>query len=97
MKPIWFKEMNTILKTPPGKPDPECGDLPVHLNGQQSISCWSLGFWDRIQAMIFGKIWIGVSGKKSQPPVWLYCRRTVFKRRPKDAGLANITRGKQIP
>jgi len=97
MKPRPFKEMNKILTTPLDKPEPECGDLPAYVSGDQVISCWRLGFWDKMNAVIFGKIWLGVLGKKSQPPVRLDCCRTIFRKPPKGQGLANITRGKEIP
>jgi hypothetical protein len=80
MKPIPFKEMNKILTTPLGKPEPDCGDLPTYIGGGQIISCWRLDFWDRIRALIFGRIWLGVMGKKTQAPARLDCCRTIFHR-----------------
>ncbi len=80
MKPIPFKEMNKILVIPLGIPVHDIDDLPVFRDGEQVISCWKLGFWDRMNAVIFGKVWLGVLGKKSQPPVRLDCCRTIFQR-----------------
>ncbi len=97
MKPVPFKEMNKLLTPPLGMPETECGDLPAYFGGGQVISCWRLGPWDRIKALIFGRIWLGVMGSKSQPPVRLNCCRTIFGRQPKKNGLSNITRGQEIP
>jgi len=80
-----------------GKSVREIGDLPVFRDGQQIISCWKLNPWDRIKALCFGRVWLGIWGKTTQPPVRLDCCRTIFSRQPKPKGLANVTRGKEIP
>lgn len=79
MKPRPFKEMNKILTAPLGEPDQGIEELPVFRDGQQIISCWKLNPWDRIKALCFGRVWLGVWGKTTQPPVRLDCCRTIFR------------------
>lgn len=81
MKPRPFKEMTKILTAPLGEPDQEIEDLPVFRDGRQIISCWKLSPWDRIKALCFGRVWLGVWGKTTSPPVRLDVCRTIFGRK----------------
>lgn len=57
MKPIKFKECNTIF----AKDQPEYGQLPAFKNKSDQgevISCWNLSIKERIRILLFGKIWL---------------------------------------
>ena len=78
MKPIKFKQANIELQKPKDMTDEECKSLWVYRGATQSISCWKLSFKERLKALLFGKVWLGVAGT-SQPPVWLDCNKDVFE------------------
>jgi hypothetical protein len=79
MTPTEFNEQTTILGKPSGMSDEECGSLPIFSDGNQTISCWKLSLKERLQILIFGKIWVGVVFGKTQPPIWLSSNKTVFQ------------------
>jgi hypothetical protein len=83
LSPIKFPEANKNLLKPQDMTDEECSSLWVFSDGEQCISCWKLTFWQRIQALLFGKIWLSVLFGQTQPPVWLDCSKTVFSK-PKE-------------
>lgn len=78
--PIKFPEANKILTKSSGITDKECKPLWVYSDGEQCISCWKLGWKERIFALIFGNIWLSVLGGQTQPPVWIDSRKTVFEK-----------------
>ena len=78
LQPIKFKESNKVLTKPESMTEDECGNLHVFNNGKQSISCWKLNFKQRLNALLFGKIWLCVYAGHTQPPVWLDCSKTIF-------------------
>ena len=78
MKPTVFEESNVRLLKPESMTDEECGSLDVYTDGEKCISCWEMSFKERLSALIFGKVWLIVISGKTQPPVWLGCRKTVF-------------------
>lgn len=80
MTPQYFPEANINLLKPSSMSDEECGALWVQNDGQESISCWQLTWSERLQALLFGKIWLGVLAGRSQPPVRLWCTLTPFQR-----------------
>ena len=80
MKPIKFKEANKNLMKPSSMTDEECGSLWVYDDGTQCISCWKLNFWQRLNALFRGKIWLSVLGGGTQPPVWLQSYKTPFEK-----------------
>ena len=80
MDPIKFPEANKNLLKPQSMTDEECGSLWVYTDGRQCISCWRLSFIQRLKALFFGRIWLGVLSGYTQPPVWLDCEKTVFKK-----------------
>lgn len=51
MRPIDFKESNSILTKPQNMTDEECSSLNIYTDGTECISCWKLSFKDRIMAL----------------------------------------------
>lgn len=47
------------------------------------MSCWRLTWKERIKALLFGKVWLGVLSGFTQPPVWMVCDKTVFTQEDK--------------
>lgn len=78
MKPINFPESNCVLSKPKDMTDEECGHLFIHRTGQQCISCWKLTLLERINILLFGRIWLWVWSGDTQPPVALDARKTIF-------------------
>ena len=83
MKPIKFKEANKNLIKPESMTDDECGSLWVFNDGRQCISCWNMTFRQRIKALIWGRVWLSVMSGQTQPPVWVDCDKTIFKKEEK--------------
>ena len=79
MKPIKFKQANKNLLKPDSMTDEECSSLWVFTDGGQCVSCWKLSWKQRLAALFFGKVWLGVLSGSTQPPVWLDCTKTVFE------------------
>lgn len=79
MRPIRFPEVNKTLKPPMGH-EASVKDLPVWTNNDMVASCWRLSFWERIRALIFGRVWLQVlTHKGTQPPVAMSCYRSIFE------------------
>lgn len=78
MKPIKFKEANKNLFKPSSMTDAECSSLWVNTDGKECVSCWRLGFIERIRALFFGRVWVSVLSGETQPPIWVACAKTVF-------------------
>lgn len=76
--PVHFPEANVNLLKPANMTDEECGSLWVHRDGHTCISCWKLGWRQRLAVLLHGTIWLGVLSGRSQPPVWLSVEKTVF-------------------
>jgi hypothetical protein len=80
MKPIEFKEHNRLLRKPESMTDEQCASLPVHTDKGVCTSCWKMTFKERLNAILFGKIWVGVlTGTTTQPPISVQCEKTIFK------------------
>lgn len=79
MIPDVFKEANVTLLKPDSMTDEECSSLKVYTDGEVCISCWKLSLKERIKALLYGRVWLGVLSGHTQPPVWLDCDKTVFK------------------
>ena len=79
MKPIKFKQANRELLGPKLMTDDECRNLWVFTDDTECVSCWKLSFKERIRALIYGKVWLGVLSGNTQPPVWLDCNDTGFE------------------
>ena len=84
MKAIKFKQANRNLLKPNSMTDEECKSLWVFTDNRECISCWKLSFKQRLSALFFGTVWLSVLSGGTQPPVWLNCTRTVFKKEVSD-------------
>ena len=62
-RPIKFPEVNVNWW---GQGD--VGDLPAYRDEEGSISCWHLGWRERIRLLLTGRVWLHVYGKQ-HPPV----------------------------
>lgn len=69
MTPISFPAANKILTGPPGSQGIE--PLPVHTDGRQCLSCWSLTWKERLQVALHGRVWLCTLTGATQPPVWI--------------------------
>ena len=79
MNPIEFKEQTKVLGKPKNMTDEECGSLPVYCDGQQCISCWKLSWKERLQVLLYGKLWAFVISGYTQPPIAFSVNKTVFQ------------------
>lgn len=80
MTPRYFPEATIELKKPSSMTDEECGSLWIHQTSDgQCVSAWKVPFWDRVKLLFHGTIWLGVMSGRTQPPVWLDCKKTVFE------------------
>ncbi len=70
MKPTTFPDANQVWVMPD---DPD-GDLHTQNDGHQLLSCWTMSPRERLSAVLFGRVWLGVQSQ-NQPPVWLTCER----------------------
>ena len=89
MNPTNFPESNCVLHPPDGMTPDECDDLAVFRDGRNVISCWKLTLADRIKLLVSGRLWLGVVGGRTQPPVWLSAD-CPFKRQPPASPAAGI-------
>ena len=76
MNPITFPEQNMTLTKPASMTDEQCSSMGVHATnlstGPVCISCWKMGFWERVRVLFTGKVWAWVmSAKNAQPPIAL--------------------------
>ena len=85
MRPIEFREQTAILERPLIMTDRECGPLPVYRDGEHYISCWRMGFRERLRALLFGRVWVWVYSVWTQPPISLACYRSAFKKPKEEA------------
>ena len=79
MEPMKFEQANKELLKPQGWTDEECGSLPVFSDGRECISLWKMTWRERLYALLFGKIWLGIVSGQTQPPVWLMAEKEIFK------------------
>ena len=86
MYPVEFKEQTKVLRRPVGMTDRQCANLPVYSDGEYCISCWKMGFIERLKTMIFGKVWVWVHSGETQPPITLKCYKTAFKKEKEGEG-----------
>jgi hypothetical protein len=56
-----------MFTAPKGMTEEECGNLPVHFDGKDCISCWKLTPEELEEVAKTGVIWLYVMG--GQPPV----------------------------
>lgn len=79
MKPTKFEEANKCLTKPQNMTDDECMSLWVHSDGRQCLSLWKMSFKERLQALLFGKVWLYVASGTTQPPVWVSVENNPFE------------------
>lgn len=81
MMPIEFEHANQIFTMPPSWDEEvqgEGGDLHVLNDGDKLVSCWQLSFWERLQVLIFGTVWLYV-WSQDHPVVGMVAGRMRFK------------------
>ena len=79
MKPIEFKHQNVVF----AKDQPEYQPLPaLRLDTPQGevISCWRLSYKERLQVLIFGKVWLSLMSfnKPLTPSFMAVSRKDVY-------------------
>lgn len=79
MQPKNFKHANKNLLKPADMTEEECGSLPVFTDGVVCISLWQMTWRERLNALLFGHIWLFVHSGHTQPPVSLMADREIFK------------------
>lgn len=82
MKPIDFPQVNVRLGPPSGMTTDECGALPVYSDGNLCISLWSLSWLERVNVLLFGRVWLYVIAGRSQPPVSLEVGNNILDKQP---------------
>ena len=80
MKPMKFKEVNKNLLKPDNMTEEQCESLWVNTDGIVCVSCWKMSIKQRINALLFGKVWLSVRSGVTQPPVRVDCERTIFQK-----------------
>lgn len=78
MEPINFPQATKTLGPPKGMTEEECGKLPVFTDGTRCISLWKMTWRERLNALLFGRIWLCVYSGQIQPPVWLQAEKQIF-------------------
>ena len=71
MKPINFKEATKVLQRPSTMTDAECASIHVWSDGKQCVSCWKPSVLERVRILFGGKVYLGVKGGGTQPPVFV--------------------------
>ncbi len=74
MRPVDFPASNKTLTEPAAwhtQSRGRCENLPVWNDGEESISCWRLGWRERLKVLFTGRVWLRVVGGLTQPPVSL--------------------------
>ena len=93
MKPIQFKYANRQLGAPSASGLLERCDrrsplelhvegidpLPVWTDGEQCVSCWRISLWERLAALLFGRVWLAVLSGSTQPAVCVTAARSYLK------------------
>ena len=79
MKPINFKEATKVLQRPSTMTDAECASLHVWSDGKQCVSCWKPSVGERVRILFGGKVYLGVKGGGTQPPVFVTAESPFFR------------------
>ena len=79
MKPQSFPQQSYVLGRPEGMTDDECEVLPVWTDGHECASLWRPTLRERLSILLFGRVWLRVVSGRTQPPVLVEGRRTIFK------------------
>lgn len=72
MKPINFKYSNKTLQPGVVKYSKNVsGVFPLHIwtDGEQCVSCWHMTYRDRLNALIFGRVWVSTLTGATTPPL----------------------------
>lgn len=80
LKPTKFPEANRNLLKPDSMTDEECESLWVYTDGYECFSCWKLGWRERLNILLHGKVWLSVVSGWTQPPVALIVGKKIFGR-----------------
>lgn len=77
MRVIDFPQSNRIWYAPPSMEN--CDDLPCYQNDEFIISCFKMTWKERINALLFGRIWHWHYASRPAP-VALAAAKTVFEK-----------------
>jgi hypothetical protein len=68
------------LQKPESMTDEECGPLAVCQDpaGKCCLSCWKPSLRERLSLLFFGRVWVWIYSGRTQPPIALEAKRTVF-------------------
>lgn len=80
MEPIQFPQANKNLLKPENMTDEECSSLPVFTDGQQCISLWKMTWIERLNVLLFGKLWVFVISGYTQPPIGFMVNKDIFRK-----------------
>lgn len=80
MEPIQFPQANKNLLKPENMTDEECSSLPVYTDGQQCISLWKMTWIERLNVLLFGKLWVFVISGYTQPPIGFMVNKDIFRK-----------------
>ena len=84
MKPVEFKHQNIVF----AQNQPEYQPLPAlrfHSPNGEVVSCWRLSFKERLQVLIFGRVWMSLmSFNKPLTPSYLAVNRKEVYSHPDD-------------
>ena len=84
MKPVEFKHQNIVF----AKDQPEYQPLPalrIDSPTGEVVSCWKLSFKERLQVLIFGRVWMSLmSFNKPLTPSYLAVNRKEVYSHPDD-------------
>jgi len=78
MKPINFKESNKELQKPSNMTDEECSSLNIYNGDGRCISKWKMSWKERFHCLFKGFVWLDVYSGKTQPPVGVTAKNTMF-------------------
>ena len=45
-------------------------------------SCWRMSWRERLNALVYGKVWVAVLSGKTQPPIYIEASKNYFKETP---------------
>ncbi len=82
MKPVNFKRSNKTLQPSGAKYSANVtGVEPLHIftDGEQCVSCWRMTWKERLNALIFGKVWVATLTGQTQPPLFVEAAKTYLR------------------
>lgn len=57
-----------------------CEGIRVCSDGVSCISCWKMSFRQRMNALIYGTIWLSIKSGYSMPGTWISCEKSCFRK-----------------